>query len=71
MVTTHAVTWTRPLTVDAFVQMSSSSTQVQRGVAAHGPVVLDEVRALAASAAHDGVLDVAYRSELSLAHRPR
>lgn len=37
---------------------------------AHGPVVLDEVRALAAAAAHDGVVDVAYRSEAYLARRP-
>lgn len=69
-VTTHAVTWSRPSEVDAFVRMAASSTQVQRGVAAHGPVVLDEVRALAAAAAHDGVVDVGYRSEAYLARRP-
>ncbi len=69
-VTTHVETWIQPSAVDAFVQMSASSTQVQRGVDAHGRVVLDEVRALAASAARDDVLEVAYRSELYLARTP-
>ncbi|GAA4625795.1 class I SAM-dependent DNA methyltransferase [Cellulomonas oligotrophica] len=69
-VTTHAVAWTRPIAVDAFVRMATSSTQVQRAVAAHGPSVLHEVEALAESAAFGGVVDVAYRSEGYLAHKP-
>ena len=69
-VSTHVVTWVQPCSVEAFVRMASSSTQVQRGVAVHGARVLAEVRELAASAARDGVVGVPYRSELHLARLP-
>ncbi|HEY0187719.1 MAG TPA: class I SAM-dependent methyltransferase [Cellulomonas sp.] len=70
-VSTHVATWHQTCTVDEFVRLASSSTQVQRGVTAHGARMLDEVRALAAAAAHDGDVEMAYRSELYFARRSR
>lgn len=59
-----AVTWTRPMSVDDFVQMAASSAHVQRAVAVDGAAFLDRVRALAAAHTDDGRLALPYRSEL-------
>lgn len=62
--------WVRHMPVGDFVGMSMSSTQAQRAVADVGPVFIDEVRALAARHAEDGVVGVAYRTELVMVHAP-
>lgn len=69
-VTTYAVTWSRPSEVAAFVRMAASSTQVQRGWQRTGRSSWTRCGALAAAAAHDGVVDAAYHSEVYLARRP-
>lgn len=61
-------TWERPMSVRDFVEMSSSSTQVQRAVAAY-PGFLEEVRNLAEQYARGGSLSIAYRSELYTAEK--
>ncbi|PDP87639.1 hypothetical protein CQJ94_11380 [Glycomyces fuscus] len=68
-VDTRVVHWTRPMRVDDFVRMASSSTQVQRAIAEEGEGFLDLVRGLCSEHARDGALDVAYTSELFLGVR--
>lgn len=55
--------WNRLLTVDAFVTMSSSSTQAQRAIQSMGPAFLAHVRDLCELQAHDGLVDLAYVTE--------
>lgn len=56
-------TWVQALTIDDFVEMSSSSTQAQRAVADVGPVFLDHVRDLCAAHADNGAVHVPYVSQ--------
>lgn len=62
-VETTCLDWVQPMTVDQFVTMSSSSTQVQRAVEAVGPGFLAQVRALADAHAAGGNILLPYRSE--------
>ncbi|MCT1616229.1 class I SAM-dependent methyltransferase [Kocuria marina] len=61
-------TWERPMSVGDFVEMSSSSTQVQRAIAAY-PGFLEEVRNLAEQYAREGSINIVYRSELYTAEK--
>ncbi|MFF4183034.1 class I SAM-dependent methyltransferase [Streptomyces sp. NPDC001691] len=57
--------WTTTMAADDFVGMAKSSTQVQRGIAAHGEALLDRLRDLINQHADsDGVLRMPYHSEL-------
>ena len=56
--------WARPMGVEEFVTMSTSSTQAQRAIEAHGEEFLNAVRELAEQHATDGTLELAYCTEL-------
>ncbi|URM90322.1 methyltransferase domain-containing protein [Streptomyces sp. MRC013] len=62
--------WTRPMAAEDFIGFAKSSTQVQRGLVAHGEVLLDRLAALVAAHEEDGELAVPYRSELFTARVP-
>lgn len=61
--------WERRMSAAEFLQMSRSSTRTQRAVTDHGDEFLDRLVALveAEAAAHDGVIAVPYRTELTTA----
>ncbi|CAL9280655.1 class I SAM-dependent methyltransferase [Streptomyces sp. enrichment culture] len=67
----RASDWVQTLTVDAFVTMSSSSTQAQRAVAAVGPVFYARLRELCGRYEDGGRLRLPYVSEAFYAVRPR
>ena len=66
IVQTETSEWSNASTVSEFVRMASSSTQVQRAIEADGESFLDYVFELGQRYATDGVLDIAYKSELFL-----
>ena len=65
-VQTETSGWSKASTVTEFVRMASSSTQVQRAIEAEGESFLDRVSALVKEHAVNGVLEIAYKSELFL-----
>lgn len=67
---TVAVDRVQSMTVEAFVGMSSSSTQVQRAIDAAGPTFLDEVRMLVRRFAQGDLIRFPYRTELFMVHAP-
>ncbi|TJZ59014.1 methyltransferase domain-containing protein [Streptomyces piniterrae] len=62
--------WSRSMAAEDFIGMAKSSTQVQRGLAAHGEVFLDRLMALVDSHARDGAVALPYHSELFTARTP-
>ncbi len=67
-VSRHTAVWSHRMTVNDFVEMSSSSTQAQRAIATN-PGFLQRVTALANTHAADGLVDVPYRSEAFLGRK--
>lgn len=55
--------WDRTLSVDAFVEMSSSSTQVQRAIRSTGAIFLEHVRELCLRHQRDGSVVIPYLTE--------
>lgn len=53
----------RMLSIDAFVEMSSSSTQVQRAISSIGPIFLEHVRELCLQHQRDGSIVLPYLME--------
>lgn len=62
--------WTRPMAAEDLIGFAKSSTQVQRGLVAHGEVLLDRLAALVAAHEEGGELAVPYRGELLTARVP-
>jgi SAM-dependent methyltransferase len=62
--------WSTPMATRDFIGMAKSSTQVQRGLAAHGDLLLDRLAALVAAHAQDGAVAIPYHSELFTARAP-
>jgi SAM-dependent methyltransferase len=62
--------WRQPLATNAFVAMSSTSTQGQHAIAAAGPLFIREVRALCAKHATDGQVHLPYVTEAFYGRAP-
>ncbi|MFI2370234.1 class I SAM-dependent methyltransferase [Streptomyces sp. NPDC018833] len=62
--------WAMSMAAKDFIGFAKSSTQVQRGLATHGEVLLDRLAALVAAHEKDGELAIPYHSELFTAQTP-
>ncbi|WP_237225080.1 class I SAM-dependent methyltransferase [Rothia nasisuis] len=59
--------WKREVQIEDFVGMSSSSTQVQRAIDAHGADFLDHVRNIAVKHSYNGKVILNYTTQLFIA----
>ncbi|GHF69819.1 SAM-dependent methyltransferase [Amycolatopsis bartoniae] len=67
---TDTADWTMTMRAEDFEGMAKSSTQVQRGLAAHGDELLARLRELCEKHAEDGRLSIPYHTELFTARAP-
>jgi SAM-dependent methyltransferase len=65
-VSSDEIGWSRPMTAEEFLEMSRSSTQAQRAIAATGGAFLEEVLDLCQRHTEDEVVQVAYCSHVHI-----